>query len=67
MAEQVIQCNQACTITVQHQFSIPLLDIDAAGGGQIALAIGLCWAVGWAFRMFIRILKIDESPNSERE
>lgn len=67
MAEQVIQCNQACTVTVQHQFSIPLLDIDSAGGGAIAIAIALCWAAGWAVRQLIRAVKVGEIQNSEKD
>ncbi len=67
MAEQIIQCTQACTVTVQHQFSIPLLDIDAAGGGAIAMAIALCWAAGFAIRQIIRLLRVDEIPNPEKD
>jgi hypothetical protein len=67
MAEQIIQCTQACTITVQHQLSIPLLDIDAAGGGAIAMAIALCWAAGFAIRQIIRLLRVDEIPNPEKD
>jgi len=48
MAEPtLIQCTAACTVTVQHQFPIPVLDTDAAQGGSIAAAIGLVWAAAW--------------------
>jgi hypothetical protein len=33
-----------------------LLNISSVQGGQIALAIMLVWAVGWAFRMVIRAI-----------
>jgi len=67
MAEPtVIQCTTACTVTVQHQFSTPVLDIDAAQGGSIAAAIGLVWAAAWSFRILARTLKTVDSPETER-
>jgi len=67
MAEPtVIQRTTACTVTVQHQFSIPVLDIDAAQGGAIAAAIGLVWAAAWSFRTLVRTLKTVDSPETER-
>lgn len=67
MAEPIIYCPRACTVTVQHEISIPLLDIDAAGGGAIAMAIALCWAAGWGFRVLIRTLRVDETSTPEKE
>jgi len=67
MAEPtVIQCTSACTVTVQHQFCVPVLDLDAAQGGAIAAAIGLVWAVGWGIRTLARTLKNVDSTETER-
>lgn len=67
MAEAtVIECTSACTVTVQHQFSVPVLDIDAAQGGAIAAAIGLVWAVGWGIRTLVYTLKTVDSSETER-
>lgn len=63
----VIQCIQACTITVQHELSIPPLQLDAAEGAAIAGAVLAIWAIGWAFRMLIQTLNIDGKTNSESD
>lgn len=63
----VIQCEQACTITVQHELSLPPLQLDAAEGAAIAGAVLAVWAVGWAFRMLIQTLNIDGKPSSESD
>lgn len=55
---QVIVCESACTVTVQHE--IPLLSVDAALGAQIGLAIVAVWALAFGFRMAIRALHVDE-------
>jgi len=67
MAEPVvIECTAACTVVLQHQFSVPVLDIDAAQGGAIAAAIGLVWAVGWGFRILARTLQTVDVTETER-
>ena len=65
MAEQVIQCNQACTVTVQHQ--IPLLSIDAGEASQIGYAVLLVWAVAWGIRQLIRMIRVDDSSTFKDE
>lgn len=62
MAEQVIQCSQACTVTVQHEFVVPVLSLTAAEGAWIGLAICSVWAVGWAFRALIQTLRDGGKP-----
>lgn len=37
--------------------------LDVTQGSQIALAIAVCWAIGWAFRAAISLLKPNESEN----
>lgn len=57
MAEQVIQCATACTVTVQHEITLPLLDLSPAEGAQIGSAILLVWAVAWSFRVLAQTIK----------
>lgn len=59
---QVIVCEQTCTVTVQHELSLPPLQMDAAEGAAIAGAVLAIWAIGWAFRMLIQVLKTGDSP-----
>lgn len=64
----VIECANACTVTVVHELSLPPLQLDTADGAAIAGAVLAVWAVGWAFRMLIRALNIDgNSPTSTEE
>ena len=58
MAEPtVIQCSTACSVTVSHEITLPLLNMTLEEGAAISSAILLVWAVGWAFRTLIRTLK----------
>ena len=57
MADQVIQCTQACTITVQHEFALPVLSLTTEEGAAIGGAVLLIWAAGWGFRVLIQTLK----------
>lgn len=58
MAEPtVIECASACTVTVVHELSIPLLEITHEQGEQIALAIASVWAVAWGIRQAILALR----------
>lgn len=65
MTEQVIQCPQACTVTVQLEITNPLFQIDSAGGAQIGLAIALVWAVGFAFRQVAQAIKVGDSTKED--
>ena len=65
--ETVINCDQACTITVQHELSLPPLQLDTADGAAIAGAVLAVWAVGWAFRMLVRALNIDGNSSTTNE
>ena len=61
MPTQVIECTQACTITVQHEITNPLLAMGPEEGGLIGLAVATIWAIGWAFRLLIRTVSIGDS------
>lgn len=66
-AQQVIVCDQACTITLQHEITTPLLDLDLAAGAAIAGAVLAVWAVGFAFRALIQVLKTNDGSTNESE
>jgi len=62
----IVECMGACTVVLQHRFSVPVLDIDAAQGGAIAAARGLARAVGWGFRTLVRTIKTVDATDAER-
>lgn len=65
MPEQVIQCEQACTVTVQHEITLPVLDLSPAEAAQISSAILLVWAVAWAFRVLIQSIKVSDGNSTD--
>lgn len=67
MPEQVIECASACTVTVQHEITLPVLNLSPAEGAQIASAILAVWAVAWAFRMLIKAVQTSDGnqPNED--
>lgn len=65
MPEQTIQCSAACTVTVQHEITLPVLDLSPAEAAQISSAILLVWAVGWAFRALIQAIRSDGNQPTE--
>ncbi len=67
MPEQTIQCTSACTVTVQHEITLPVLNLSPAEGAAIASAILAVWAVAWAFRVLIQTIKSSDGnqPNED--
>ena len=67
MPEQTIQCAAACTVTVQHEITLPVLNLSPAEGAAIASAILAVWAVAWAFRVLIQTIKSSDGnqPNED--
>ena len=67
MPEQTIQCTSACTVKVQHEITLPLLDLSPGEAAQISSAILLVWAVAWAFRVLIQAIKSSDGnqPNED--
>lgn len=57
-APNSINCSGACTVVIQHEFNIPLLQMSAADGAQIGFAIVLVWVVGFGIRMVLRAMDI---------
>jgi hypothetical protein len=58
-----------CTVSpcqIVHTIDLPPFQLDEAGGALVAAAIIGVWALGWAFRMLIRALRVDDlSPGSD--
>lgn len=66
MAEPVtVTCGAACTVTVVHELSLPPLQLTLAEGAQITLAIVSIWAIGFAFRLFVRTVRVGESGGTD--
>ena len=63
----VIECPSTCTVMVQHEITLPVLNLSPAEGAAISSAILLVWVVGYAFRMLIRALHIDGGSTSTEE
>lgn len=67
MAEQTIVCAQACTVTVQHEFALPVLNLSTSDAAVISSAVLLVWASGYAFRMLIRALNVDSDSSTSTD
>jgi len=63
----VIQCASACTVTVVHELTFPLLEITHEQGEQIALAIVGVWAVAWGIRQVILTVRQSGASKEETE
>lgn len=63
----VIQCASACTVTVVHELTFPLLEITPEQGEQIALVIAGVWAVAWGIRQVILTLRQSGAHKEESE
>ncbi|MFV0678268.1 hypothetical protein [Variovorax sp. tm] len=57
----VIQCESACTVTLQHEFNVPMLQISEQQGLVIGAAILGVWAVAWVFRQVISVINVPEA------
>jgi hypothetical protein len=63
----VIECATACTVTVVHEISIPVLNLSLEEGAGIAGAVLAVWAVGYAFRAFGQAIFGGNSSTKESE
>lgn len=59
MATVNVTCNVS-PCEVVHTLDIPLLNLDESGALLISGAILSVWAVGYAIRLVIRALHVDE-------
>jgi len=64
---QTIECTAACTVTVIHEISLPVLNLTPQEGALIDSAVLLVWAVGWCFRALIQALKIDGNSSTNED
>lgn len=67
MPAQVIECASACTVTVQHEITLPLLSLTTEEAAPIAVAIAAIWVIGWAFRVLIQMLSSSDGFTSKDE
>lgn len=65
MAEQVIQCSSACTVTVRHELTIAGLNIDIPTAFQLGGAIALCWCIAFFWKVIGDSVKPDRSDERE--
>lgn len=64
---QTIECPSACTVTVEHVITTPVLSLSTADGALIAAAVVMVWTVGWAVRTVVQALHIDSTTKSPSE
>jgi hypothetical protein len=55
------------SVTVTVNLETPVLNLSPGEGALIAGAVLAVWAVGWAFRVLIRLLRSDSVVNSLHE
>ena len=67
MAEQIIQCTTACTVTVVHEINLPLLALEPAEGAAIASAILAFWAVAWGIRVLVQTLRSSDGNSTNED
>jgi len=68
MSEQTaIECTSACTITLQHEFVVPILNLSMHDGGVIAGAIFSVWAAAFAVRVIARLILDSRADTSEKD
>lgn len=61
-----ITCAGTCTLVIQHEFVLPLLQLDTLQAAEIGWAIISVWVVAWGFRMIVRAMRADAvEPGSE--
>lgn len=56
MTAQVIQCPAQCTITVVHEFNLPLLNLSIEDAGLLMVPITLVFSVAWGIRALLRVV-----------
>lgn len=60
--------NITCSVSpcvIQHEIVLPPFQLDVTEGAMVAVAIVGVWAIGWAFRMFVRSLSVTDAPVSQ--
>lgn len=65
MAEQVIHCPSACTVTVVHEVNIPILNLSLDQASQLMVPITLVFCAAWGFRALQRFVNTPDNT-SER-
>ncbi len=66
MPEQVISCASACTVTVVHEFALPVLNMSIADASALMGPITLVFCVAWGIRALLRVVNSPEVSSIER-
>ncbi|MET3181115.1 UNVERIFIED_ORG: hypothetical protein ABIC43_004284 [Variovorax guangxiensis] len=62
---QVIECSSACTVTVVHDFNLPVFNLTVEQGAQISGAILWVWAIGWCIRQLVKLVQTSDASSTK--
>lgn len=65
MADQVIQCPSACTVTVVHEVNVPILNLSLEEASALMTPITLVFCVAWGFRVLLRFINSPDERSSD--
>lgn len=65
MADQVIQCPSACTVTVVHEVNVPILNLSIEEASALMTPITLVFCVAWGFRALLRFINSPDERSSD--
>lgn len=65
MADQVIQCPSACTVTVVHEVNVPILNLSIEEASALMTPITLVLCVAWGFRVLLRFINSPDERSSD--
>lgn len=65
MADQVIQCPSACTVTVVHEVNVPILNLSLEEASALMTPITLVFCAAWGFRALLRFINSPDERSSD--
>lgn len=65
MADQVIQCPSACTVTVVHEVNVPILNLSLEEASALMTSITLVFCVAWGFRALLRFINSPDERSTD--
>lgn len=65
MADQVIQCPSACTVTVVHEVNVPILNLSLEEASALMTPITLVFCVAWGFRVLLRFINSPDERSTD--
>lgn len=57
MTQHVIECANTCTVTLVHEWNIPLLNLTVEQGLILGVATLSVWALAWGFLTLTRLFR----------